>query len=156
VFQRYHLSPALTALDNVMAPVLPYRAGYDKVARASRLLASVGLAGREDALPSRLSGGEQQRLAIARALMGEPRLLLADEPTGNLDSTTGAEILALLLDLRDRHRMTVLLATHDPQIASQADRLVRLRDGRVIDDVEVPAASSREHALRRVRRLDAP
>ena len=156
VFQRYHLLPALTALDNVMAPVLPYRAGYDKVARASRLLASVGLAGREDALPSRLSGGEQQRLAIARALMGEPRLLLADEPTGNLDSTTGAEILALLLDLRDRHRMTVLLATHDPQIASQADRLVRLRDGRVIDDVEVPAASSREHALRRVRRLDAP
>jgi putative ABC transport system ATP-binding protein len=154
VFQRYHLLPALTALDNVMAPVLPYRTRYDKVARARELLAAVGLEGREGALPSRLSGGEQQRVAIARALIGDPHLLLADEPTGNLDSATGGEIITLLLELRDRRGMTILLATHDPQIASRADRLVRLRDGRVVDDVALSAPSSREDVLQRITRFD--
>ena len=90
VFQRFNLLPALTALDNVLAPVLPYPVAFDKERRATELLAAVGLAGREDALPSRLSGGEQQRVAIARALVNSPRLILADEPTGNLDSRTGA------------------------------------------------------------------
>ncbi|MFU8876473.1 ABC transporter ATP-binding protein, partial [Micromonospora sp. SL4-19] len=111
VFQRYHLLPALTVLDNVIAPVLPRRGRADHVTRARDLLDAVGLTGRERALPAQLSGGQQQRVAIARALMGQPRLLLADEPTGNLDSTTGTQILDLLLDLRDQHGMTILLAT---------------------------------------------
>ncbi len=155
VFQRYHLLPALTALDNVLTPVLPYRTLYDKVARAGELLTAVGLAGRENALPSRLSGGQQQRVAIARALISQPHLLLADEPTGNLDSTTGAEILTLLLDLRQQHGMTILLATHDQQVASRADRLIRLRDGHIIDDLQVPAAQPPGNILERISGLDA-
>ncbi len=142
VFQRYNLLPALSALDNVLAPVLPYRTSYDKQDRARELLASVGLQGRETSLPSRLSGGQQQRVAIARALINTPRLLLADEPTGNLDSATGAEILRLLLNLRDTHGMTILLATHDPAIAAQADRLLRMRDGTLTDDIDLIADPS--------------
>ncbi|SNT65483.1 putative ABC transport system ATP-binding protein [Asanoa hainanensis] len=129
VFQRYHLIAALTALDNVIAPVLPYRTAYNKTARARELLATVGLAGREEALPARLSGGEQQRVAIARALMGSPRVLLADEPTGNLDSQSGDAVLDLLDDLRRDHRMTVLIATHERQVVERCDRVIRLRDG---------------------------
>lgn len=155
VFQRYHLLPALTALDNVMAPALPYRTPYDKVARATELLAAVGLQGRENALPSRLSGGEQQRVAIARALAGEPWLLLADEPTGNLDSTTGSEILDLLFGLRDERGMTIIIATHDPLVASRTDRLLRLRDGRVVDDITVPPSLPRDRLLQRITSLDA-
>jgi putative ABC transport system ATP-binding protein len=134
VFQRYNLLPALTAVDNVLAPVRPYRTEYDKHARAVELLAAVGLAGRETSLPSRLSGGQQQRIAIARALVNTPRLLLADEPTGNLDSTTGTEVLELLLGLRDTHGMTILLATHDPAIADRADRVITIRDGALVSD----------------------
>jgi putative ABC transport system ATP-binding protein len=133
VFQRYNLLPALTALDNVLTPVLPYRTSYNKIRRAEELLAQVGLAGRERALPSRLSGGEQQRVGIARALIGSPRLLLADEPTGNLDSTTGADILKLLLSLRQEYGMTIIIATHDPALASAADRHIRLRDGQIVE-----------------------
>jgi putative ABC transport system ATP-binding protein len=142
VFQRYNLLPALTALDNVLAPVLPHRTPYDKHARAAELLAAVGLAGREKSLPSRLSGGQQQRVAIARALINTPRLLLADEPTGNLDSSTGTDILRLLLDLRDQHGMTIMLATHDPAIAGRADRLIRMRDGAILDDTTMSARSA--------------
>jgi putative ABC transport system ATP-binding protein len=138
VFQRFHLLPALSVRDNVAAPVLPYRTAYDKFARAGELLAAVGLGGRERSLPSRLSGGEQQRVAIARALINEPGLLLADEPTGNLDSVTGAEIVNLILDLRRERGMTVIVATHDPGVASRCDRVIRLRDGRVVDDGRVP------------------
>ncbi|MEU7804201.1 ABC transporter ATP-binding protein [Micromonospora arborensis] len=137
VFQRYHLLPALTVLDNVIAPVLPRRGRADHASRARELLDAVGLAGRERALPAQLSGGQQQRVAIARALMGAPGLLLADEPTGNLDSTTGGQILDLLLDLRDRHGMTILLATHEQAIAARCDRLVRLADGRVVEDLDL-------------------
>ncbi|MEU7776749.1 ABC transporter ATP-binding protein [Micromonospora parva] len=137
VFQRYHLLPALTVLDNVIAPVLPRRGRTDHATRARELLDAVGLAGRERALPAQLSGGQQQRVAIARALMGAPGLLLADEPTGNLDSTTGGQILDLLLDLRDRHGMTILLATHEQAIAARCDRLVRLADGRVTEDLDL-------------------
>ncbi|MEU8264363.1 ABC transporter ATP-binding protein [Micromonospora sp. NPDC048999] len=137
VFQRYHLLPALTVLDNVIAPVLPRRGHAGHATRARDLLEAVGLAGRERALPAQLSGGQQQRVAIARALMGAPRLLLADEPTGNLDSTTGAQILDLLLDLRDQHGMTILLATHERAIAARCDRLIRLGDGRIVEDVDL-------------------
>jgi putative ABC transport system ATP-binding protein len=135
VFQSFALLPALTARDNVMLPVLPYRSGKQDLERASELLADVGLAGREDAVPSQLSGGQRQRVAIARALMGDPRLLVADEPTGNLDSTTGGEIVELLFDLRDARGLTIVIGTHDETLAARCDTTVRLRDGRVVDNI---------------------
>jgi putative ABC transport system ATP-binding protein len=134
VFQRFHLLPALTALDNVAAPVLPFRTTFDKRGRARELLAAVGLEGREYDLPSKLSGGQQQRVAIARALIGDPRLLLADEPTGNLDSVTGKEVLDLLFRLHDEHRLTLIMATHDPAVAARCDRVIELRDGQLTSD----------------------
>ena len=152
VFQRFNLLPALTVVDNVMAPVLPYRVPFDKRERAYDLLAAVGLEGRETSLPSRLSGGQQQRVAIARALINEPPIVLADEPTGNLDSRTGAGIVELLLDLREERGMTVVLATHDTQVAARCDRVVRLLDGRVVDDVDVRAAADVEAARGRLGR----
>jgi putative ABC transport system ATP-binding protein len=141
VFQRYNLLPALTALDNVIAPVLPFRTGFDKRARGRELLAAVGLAGREQSLPARMSGGEQQRVAIARALVNDPPLLLADEPTGNLDSANAAGILRLVGELRARRPVTVIIATHDPQVAGSAERIIRLRDGAVTDDTGLSAAT---------------
>ncbi|MFF4774923.1 ABC transporter ATP-binding protein [Microtetraspora fusca] len=134
VFQRFHLLPALSALDNVLAPVLPRRVDFDRRARAMELLEAVGLADRASALPSRLSGGQQQRVAIARALIARPPLLLADEPTGNLDSATGHEIVDLLLMLRETHGMTMLMATHNPELAAVCDRVVRMKDGKVVSD----------------------
>jgi putative ABC transport system ATP-binding protein len=153
VFQRYNLLPALTALDNVIAPVLPYRTGWDKPARGRQLLAAVGLDGRERSLPSRMSGGEQQRVAIARALINTPHLLLADEPTGNLDSATATGILDLLTQVRHEHPVTVIIATHDPQIAARCDRLIRLKDGAVTDDLELTDAHPAEETIRRVGQL---
>jgi len=152
VFQRYHLLSNLSALDNVLSPVLPLRVDFDKRRRGDELLAAVGLAGHA-AVPAReLSGGQQQRVAIARALVNRPRLLLADEPTGNLDSWTGEEILDLLAELQAAHGMTMLLATHDPAVASQCGRQVRLRDGRVVSDQELPGADP-DSTLRRINRL---
>ncbi|BCB88670.1 ABC transporter ATP-binding protein [Phytohabitans suffuscus] len=153
VFQRYHLLPALTALDNVIVPVLPYRGRGDHAARARELLDAVGLAGRERALPAQLSGGEQQRVGIARALMGEPGLLLADEPTGNLDSATGGQILDLLLRLRDTRGMTVLLATHEQHLAARCDRLIRLSDGTVVEDIDLTDGEDPAATLDRASRL---
>jgi putative ABC transport system ATP-binding protein len=153
VFQRYNLLPGLTALDNVIAPVLPYRTGWDKRDRARDLLAAVGLAGRERSLPSRMSGGEQQRIAIARALINTPPLLLADEPTGNLDSATAADILDLLIRLRAEHGMTIILASHDPQIAARAERLIRLRDGAVVDDLQLSQDRPVEDIIRHISQL---
>jgi putative ABC transport system ATP-binding protein len=153
VFQRYHLLPALTALDNVVAPVLPYRVKYDRTARARELLDAVGLGGRERSLPSQLSGGQQQRVAIARALMNKPRLLLADEPTGNLDSTNGSQILDLLLSLRQQRGMTILLATHEQHIAASCDRLLRLTDGRVVEDLDLTEGEDPADTLARAARL---
>ena len=155
VFQRFHLLPALTVVDNVAAPLLPYRVGFDKHARARELLAAVGLEGRERALPSELSGGQQQRVAIARALVNQPILLLADEPTGNLDSQTGAEIVELIRQLRDQLGTTVILATHDSLVASRCDQIIRLLDGRVLDQVDVTPAESAERLLERISRIDA-
>jgi putative ABC transport system ATP-binding protein len=140
VFQRFHLLPALTVLDNVLVPVLPRKVDFDRKARALELLDAVGLAQRAGALPSELSGGQQQRVAIARALINRPTLLLADEPTGNLDSVTGREIVDLLLDLRERYGMTMLVATHDAEVAASCERLVRLADGRIVEDVVVAPA----------------
>ncbi|ARU51145.1 ABC transporter [Cellulosimicrobium cellulans] len=133
VFQRFHLLPALSVLDNVLVPLLPDRAARSAaVDRARDLIDAVGLAGREHALPGTLSGGQQQRVAIARALVVRPRLLVADEPTGNLDSRTGRAVLDLLLGLREQHPMTVVLSTHDPALARECGRTVQLLDGRVV------------------------
>jgi putative ABC transport system ATP-binding protein len=153
VFQRYNLLPGLTVLDNVTAPVLPYRTGWDKRQRARDLLAAVGLAGRERSLPSRMSGGEQQRIAIARALINTPALLLADEPTGNLDSANAADLLDLLARLRAEHDMTIILASHDPQIAARAERLIRLRDGAVIDDIQLTGDRPVQDLIRHISQL---
>jgi putative ABC transport system ATP-binding protein len=153
VFQRFHLLSALTAVDNVAVPLLPIRSDFDKYARAAELLKAVGLSGRDRSLPWELSGGQQQRVAIARALVNEPCLLIADEPTGNLDSQTGSEIIELLLQLRDRYGMTILLATHDPVVASRCDRVVRLLDGQVLDDVLIER-SAPDAVLQRISRME--
>jgi len=134
VFQRFNLLPTLTVLDNVAVPALPYRTDFDPYRRGRELLAAVGLEGRENTLATRLSGGQQQRVAIARALLNRPRLVLADEPTGNLDSTTGEEIIRLLFDLRDSYDTTVVIATHDNDLAKRCDRTIHLRDGHLIPD----------------------
>ena len=143
VFQFHHLIPTVSALDNVQVPMLGN--GLGRVARdeqARALLAEVGLAGRARSVPATLSGGERQRVALARALANGPRLLLADEPTGSLDSETGAQVLALLQRLRAERGMTVLLVTNDEDVASSADRTLRLRDGRVTPDEALRSASA--------------
>ena len=132
VFQQFNLIPTLTAAQNVEVALAPRKLdGGRRRDEARGLLDSVGLGRRADHLPSQLSGGEQQRVAIARALANEPRVVLADEPTGNLDSTTGEEIVELLRKLSSEDGQTVVLITHDAEIASRAGRVVRLRDGRL-------------------------
>ena len=137
VFQSHNLLPTLTASENVQVAMFGRRPRRERQERAEQLLAEVGLADRASARPSVLSGGERQRVAIARALANEPRVLLADEPTGALDSATGAQVLELLQQLRRRHGMTILLVTNDDAVAAVADRRLRLRDG-VITDGAVP------------------
>lgn len=132
VFQRFHLLPGLTVIDNVIAPVLPRRVDFDKRARAGELLEAVGLVDRSNSMPHELSGGQQQRVAIARALLAHPPLILADEPTGNLDSANGDEIVKLMLELRAAYGTTLVIATHNRDVASACSRDVRLRDGRVV------------------------
>lgn len=138
IFQFYHLLPELTALENVLSPLLIAEGvlGYFKhrkrhVERATQLLEKVGLAHRLKHRPSELSGGEMQRAAIARALAAEPEVLLADEPTGNLDSDTGQEILRILRTLNDEHNVTIIMVTHDRTIAAEADRTLRLAAGQM-------------------------
>ena len=131
VFQSYHLIPTLTALDNVAMP-LELAGQPRRSERARELLDAVGLVDRADHYPSQLSGGEQQRVAIARALALRPQLVLADEPTGNLDSATGAQIIELLLALNREHGSTLVLVTHDKALASRGQRVIALRDGRVV------------------------
>ena len=133
VFQNFNLIPTLTAAENVEAALVPLgHSRHARRARAAELLARVGLAERARHLPSRLSGGEQQRVAIARALANEPRVILADEPTGNLDTTTAAEIVEVLRSLTT-DGVTVVIVTHAEHVADRADRRVRLRDGHIVN-----------------------
>lgn len=130
VFQSFHLVPTMTALENVALPLEIAGVG-DARARAEAELAAVGLAHRRGHYPSEMSGGEQQRVALARAVAPRPAILLADEPTGNLDAANGAAIMDLLFGLRDRHGATLVLVTHAPELAARCDRVVQIADGRV-------------------------
>lgn len=131
MFQDPHLLAGLTAVENLVAARLPWAPWRQSEARARELLTELGLADRLDAPPSRLSGGERQRVGLARALMGDPQILLADEPTGNLDGAATEELLRVLEAMRKRHGLTIILCTHDPAVAAFADRVVRLTNGRV-------------------------
>ncbi len=131
VFQSYHLIPTLTAEENVLLP-MELAGNGDGAKRASELLERVGLAGRRDHYPVQLSGGEQQRVALARAFMMRPPILMADEPTGNLDSENGRLVLDLLLSLNRQEGTTLVLVTHDQELAANADRRILLRDGRIV------------------------
>lgn len=145
VFQGFHLLPRTSAQENVELPLL-YRGESASARRkaASRALAQVGLQGREHHTPAELSGGQQQRVAIARAIVTEPTVLLADEPTGNLDSQRSAEIMELLQDLNVRHGITVLMVTHEPDMAAYAKRIVRFVDGVIESDVVNPHPVQRQ------------
>ncbi len=130
VFQSFHLIPTMTALENVATP-LELAGVKDAFKRAKAELDTVGLSARADHYPSQMSGGEQQRVALARASAPRPKILLADEPTGNLDEANGQAIINLLFDLRDRHGATLVMVTHSSELASRCSRVVRLRDGRI-------------------------
>ena len=143
IFQFYHLLPELSALENVMVPTMISRSFWSFMSlkktardRASQLLQLVGLDHRMHHKPSEMSGGEMQRAAIARALMNDPKVLLADEPTGNLDGQTGKGIIELLKKLNHENGLTIVMITHDDSVAEQADRLVRLENGLIVDDDE--------------------
>ncbi len=140
VFQNFNLLPRMTALENVQLPLL-YAAGEirDADARGRSVLARVGLAGRENSLPTQLSGGQQQRIAIARALINEPEILLADEPTGQLDSRTSAEIMDIFHELNESHGLTIIVVTHSDEVARFASRIITFRDGRIVGDTRESA-----------------
>jgi putative ABC transport system ATP-binding protein len=143
VFQFFHLIPSLTAFENVLVP-MEIAGARDAPARARALLSEVGLSERGHHYPSQLSGGEQQRVAIARALANNPPIILADEPTGNLDTETGRQVIELLMAVnRDRSR-TLVLVTHDPALAAFADEVIALRDGRVVDQKKTSEVISSE------------
>lgn len=130
VFQSFHLIPTMTALENVATP-LELAGVHDAFSRAAAELDAVGLGARKDHYPSQMSGGEQQRVALARASAPRPQILLADEPTGNLDATNGAAIMDMLFDLRDKHGATLIMVTHSPELAARCDRIITLNDGRI-------------------------
>jgi putative ABC transport system ATP-binding protein len=130
VFQSFHLIPTMTALENLAVP-LEIAGARDAFARAAEELAAVGLSSRAGHYPAQLSGGEQQRVALARAAVPRPALILADEPTGNLDAANGDAVMDLLFGLRDRHGATLVMVTHAPELAARCDRVVRLADGRL-------------------------
>jgi putative ABC transport system ATP-binding protein len=145
VFQSFHLIPSMTALENVLAP-MEIAGLKDASARAKQLLADVELTERAHHYPSQLSGGEQQRVAIARAFANEPTILLADEPTGNLDSRNGRHVFDLMLEMNRRRGTTLVLVTHEQELANRADRRISLRDGRVVADEALRATSSPENS----------
>ena len=140
VFQNFNLLPRMSAMENAQLPLL-YASGDtgDADARVRRALALVGLAGREHSLPTQLSGGQQQRIAIARALINDPEILLADEPTGQLDSRTSAEIMGIFQQLNRRKGITIVVVTHSDEVARYASRIITFRDGRVIRDNRNPS-----------------
>lgn len=135
VFQRFHLLPDLTAQENVALPHL-YAGKHEQESmhQAAQLLAKLGLEQRMNHYPNELSGGEQQRVAIARALINDPAIILADEPTGNLDSATGKKIMELFSELNEKNHVTIIIVTHDPILAAQTNRVITLLDGRLVDD----------------------
>lgn len=136
VFQFHHLLPEFTAMENVMIPALiAHRSDKDARENAVRLLEDIGLKDRMDHKPSELSGGEQQRVAIARAIINSPAILYADEPTGNLDTRTKADIHQLFFDLRDKYGQTIVIVTHDPSLAQMCDRTLYMRDGLFVDSL---------------------
>jgi putative ABC transport system ATP-binding protein len=135
VFQFFHLMPSLTAYENVLVP-MELAGGRDIAARARQLLEEVGLTARAHHYPSQLSGGEQQRVALARALANQPKVLLADEPTGNLDTTTGQHVIDMLFDVNRSRGTTLVLVTHDRDLAARADQQILMRDGRIVDRID--------------------
>ncbi len=129
IFQNYYLLPELTAIENVLVPALI--GGKDRQKEAKEILTRVGLSHRLDHLPAELSGGEQQRVAIARALVNDPQIIFADEPTGNLDSKNGSEVMNMLLELSDEYNATLVVVTHDPELAKLGDRVLTVTDGKI-------------------------
>lgn len=137
IFQQFHLLPTLTALENVLTPLFGRKVNYSKQKRAKEVLEQVGLADKLNSLPSQLSGGQQQRVAIARAIVHKPSWLLADEPTGNLDTETGEKIFELLKQLNEQEGCSVLYVTHDPNLAQKANRIISMQDGIILEDKDV-------------------
>ncbi|MEM9208660.1 MAG: ATP-binding cassette domain-containing protein [Pseudomonadota bacterium] len=137
VFQAYNLVPVLTAQENVeFVMQVQGRPRAERAVAARDILREVGLEGLEDRRPAEMSGGQQQRVAVARAIVSEPALVLADEPTANLDSKTAEELMGLFVRLNERHRTTFVIATHDQRVMAYAKRLIKMLDGRIIDDIE--------------------
>jgi putative ABC transport system ATP-binding protein len=133
VFQNFNLIPTLTALENVALPMLfQGKSSEERKERAEKILREIGLSHRLEHLPSELSGGERQRVAIARALANDPEVILADEPTGNLDSKTGKEIMEMFIHLHKDHKKTIILITHDADVGKYADRIIRIKDGKAV------------------------
>ncbi len=146
VFQSYHLVPTLTAEENILLPLELSGDGRGGAERIGQLLESVGLADRADHYPVQLSGGEQQRVALARAFVAHPPVVMADEPTGNLDTANGRHVLEMLIEMNRREQTTLIMVTHDRELADRADRLITLRDGRVVSDETLDAGPSAAEA----------
>ena len=146
VFQSFHLIPSLTALENILVP-MEIAGARDARERAQQLMEDVDLVARAHHYPSQLSGGEQQRVAIARAFANDPSILLADEPTGNLDSHNGRHVFELMVDMNRKRKATLVLVTHDHELAALADRRISLRDGRVVSDSDADALRREEDTV---------
>lgn len=154
IFQFYNLVPTLTAAENVALPLLIDGQRIEKYqAKIDSLLAMVGLVERRDHKPDQMSGGQQQRVAIARAFVNDPEIVLADEPTGNLDSHSGTAILVLLRQSAERLQQTIVMVTHDPRAASYADRVVFLKDGRIVQTLAIQAKSGESEDIRNIMRV---